>query len=248
MKKIVLFITGCLFLTIGFAQDSAFVPIAAAANPAPFKLNNRPADHFMIQLSSDHWTGMPDSISSHQQGFSRGFNAYFMLDKVFRNSPKFSIGLGAGISTSNMTFKKMDVNLNAGGSLLPFTALDSTDHFKKYKLTTAYLEVPLEFRYTAKPDQVNKSFKAALGLKAGTLINAHTKGKNLEDKNNNVINSYTAKENSKRFINSTRISATARVGYGIFSLFGSLQLTNLLKDGAGADMKLYQIGLTLSGL
>ena len=49
-------------------------------------------------------------------------------------------------------------------------------------------------------------------------------------------------------MNSTRFTATARLGYGIVSVFGTYQLNNLLKDGAGADMKLYQIGITLSGL
>ena len=63
-----------------------------------------------------------------------------------------------------------------------------------------------------------------------------------------TLNSYTEKENSKRFINGTHFMATARVGYGIFSLFGSYQLNRFLKDGAGPAIKLYQVGLTISGL
>jgi len=245
MKKIVFVVISCLFFSFAFSQDTSSV---AATNTKTIKIKNRPGDHFMFQLSSDHWNGMPDSISSHQSGFSRGFSAYFMLDKPFKSSPKYSIGIGAGISTSNIFFDKMDVGLRSANALLPFTAVDSTSHFKKYKLATSYLEVPLEFRFTSKPADVNKSFKAALGIKVGTLVNAHTKGKNLLDKNNNAINSYTEKENSKRFINSTKFSATARVGYGILSLFGSYQLNNVLKDGTGPDMKLYQVGLTISGL
>jgi hypothetical protein len=245
MKKIVFVVISCLFFSFAFSQDTSSV---AATNTKTIKIKNRPGDHFMFQLSSDHWTGMPDNISSHQSGFSRGFSAYFMLDKPFKSSPKYSIGIGAGISTSNIFFDKMDVDLKSASALLPFTAIDSLNHFKKYKLATSYLEVPLEFRFTSKPADVNKSFKAALGIKVGTLVNAHTKGKNLLDKNNNAINSYTEKENSKRFINSTKFSATARVGYGILSLFGSYQLNNVLKDGTGPDMKLYQVGLTISGL
>jgi hypothetical protein len=202
----------------------------------------------MIQLSSDHWSGMPDSISSHQSGFSRGFNAYVMLNKPFKGSPKLSLGIGLGISTSNISFKKMDVDVKAAPGLLPFTALDSANHFKKYKLATSFLEIPLEFRYTSKPNNPNKSVKAALGLKVGTLVNAHTKGKTLQDKNGTTLNAFVEKENSKRFLNTTHFMATARVGYGIFSLFGSYQLNKLLKDGAGPDIKLYQIGITLSGL
>ena len=245
MKKIVFIVISCMFFSYAFSQETQSV---SDKNTQTIKLKNRPGDHFMIQLSSDHWTGMPDSISSHQKGFSRGFNAYFMLDKPFRSSPQYSIGIGLGISTSNITFSKMNVDLKSSSIFLPFSPLDSTNHFKKYKLATSYLEIPLEFRFTSKPPEINKSFKAALGLKLGTLVNAHTKGKNLQDKNNNLIKSYTEKENSKNYINGTRFMATARVGYGIISLFGSYQLNNVLKDGAGPNMKLYQVGLTLSGL
>lgn len=246
MKKIVFLVLSCLSLSFVFSQDTLLSK--SSMTPKAIKLPNRSADHFMFQLSSDHWTGMPDTISSHQSGFSRGFNAYIMLDKPFRSSPKFSIGFGVGVSTSNMVFKKMSVDLKAGGTVLPFTALDSTNHFKKYKLVTTFAEVPLEFRYSSKPLEPNKSFKIAIGAKVGTAINVHTKGKTLQDKNNQSINNYIQKENTKRLINTTRFTGTARVGYGVISLFGTYQLNNVLKDGAGANMKLYQVGITFSGL
>lgn len=249
MKKIAFIIICCLFVSLGFAQDtSLIITPAPAPKMNPLKGPKRAADHFMFQVSSDHWAGMPDSISSHQKGFSRGFNAYVMFDKQFKTAPKYSIAIGVGISSSNISFKNMNIDLKANGTILPFTAVDSTNHFKKYKIATSYLEIPLEFRYMSKPMEPNKSFKAALGFKAGVLVNAHTKGKNLVDKNNNAVNNYIEKENSKQFINGTRFTGTARVGYGIISVFGTYQLNGLLKEGAGADMKLFQIGLTISGL
>ncbi len=211
-------------------------------------ISSRPGDHLMFQLSSDHWTGMPDSISSHQSGFSKGFNAYVMLDKPFRSSPKFSVGLGIGVGSSNISFKKMNVDLKSTSVKLPFIAVDSTNHFKKYKLSTSYLEVPLELRFSSNPSNSNKSWKVAIGGKVGTIINAHTKGKDLQNKNNSSISSYTEKESSKKYFNGTRFMGTARIGYGIFSLFGAYQLNSVLKDVAGAPMKLYQVGITLSGL
>jgi hypothetical protein len=211
-------------------------------------LSGRPGDHFMIQLSSDHLTGRPDSIASHQSGFSRGFNAYLMLDKPFKSSPRFSIGLGIGIGSSNLVFKKMNVDLKSTATRLPFTAVDSTNHFKKYKLSLSYLEVPLEFRFTSDPLNSGKSWKVAVGAKVGTAINVHTKGKELQNKNNTLVTSYTQKESSKKYFNGTRFMGTARVGYGIISLFAAYQLNNVLKDAAGPPMKLYQVGITLSGL
>lgn len=209
---------------------------------------NRPADHLMVQFSSDHWTGKPDSIARHQNGFSRGLNIYVMKDKPFKSNPAYSFGIGIGIGSTNMVFKKMKVDIISPAAKLPFTAVDSTNHFKKYKLSLSYLEVPLEFRFSSKPSTPNKSAKFAIGGKIGTLINAHTKGKILEDKNNKVLNSYTEKENNKKFFNTTRFSATARIGYGVFSLFGAYQLNNVLKDAVGAPMKSFQIGITISGL
>ena len=244
MKKIVFVVLSCLFFSMAFSQETT--PTTTNSNKVNF--TNRSGDHFMLQFSSDHLAGMPDSIRSHQKGFSKGFNAYVMLNKPFKNSPKLSLGIGVGVSTSNITFKKMGVDLKAAPGLLPFNALDSADHFKKYKLATTFLEIPLEFRYTSNPNNPNKSFKAAIGLKVGTLVNVHTKGKTLQNAFGTTLNTYLEKENSKRFINSSHFMATARFGYGIISIFGSYQLNKLLKDGAGPNIKLYQIGLTLSGL
>lgn len=171
-----------------------------------------------------------------------------MTDKPFKGDPRFSIGLGIGVGSSNISFKKENVDVKSLGTRLPFTLLDSTNHFKKYKLSESFLEIPLEFRYSSNPENVGKSWKIALGLKAGTLINVHTKGKDLQDKNNTTINTYTQKESSKKFFNTTRIAGTARIGYGVFSLYGSYSLNNVLKDIAGAPMKLYEIGISLSGL
>jgi hypothetical protein len=209
-------------------------------------LSNRSNDHVMIQFGADTWTGTPDSIST--KGFSRFFNAYIMLDKPFKTNPKFSVGLGVGIGSSNMFFDKTYVDVKAQGNRLPFQRVDSINHFKKFKLTTVFLEAPVELRYSSDPEHSNSSFKVAIGAKIGTLLKAYTKGKNLEDKNGNLINSYVAKESSKKFFNSTRLAGTLRIGYGIVSLFGSYQITSILKDGTGPDIKPYSIGLTISGL
>lgn len=241
MRQTVFIIIALFSFTTAFSQETT-------PKKNILDLSNRPGDHLMMQLTSDHWTGMPDSIKSHQKGFSKGFNAYIMLDKPFKGNPKFSLGIGIGVASSNMSFQKMNIDVKSLGTKLPFSFADSTNHFKKYKLATSYLEVPLEFRYSSNPLESGKSFKVALGLKGGTMLGAHTKGKTLEDKNNNSINSYTAKESSKKFFNGTRFMGTARVGYGIFSIYGSYQLNSILKDAAGAQMRLYQIGIILSGL
>jgi hypothetical protein len=202
----------------------------------------------MINLTSDHWSGTPDSISSRETGFSRGLGIAIMIDKPFKSDPHWSVAFGLGVNGSNMFFEKTSIDIKALSKELPFIRLDSADHFKKYKLVNVYAEIPIELRYSFNPEKHNGGWKAALGLKVGTLIDAHTKGKTLVNSGGKTVNSYTLKEKKKAFFNSTRFAATARIGYGNFTLIGTYSLTNLLKDGAGPDIKPYQIGLCISGL
>ena len=205
-------------------------------------------DHIMLQLGSDHWGGTPDSISSHFKGLARGLNLYVMMNKAFKSDPRWSVAFGLGVGSTNMYFSKMSADITASGSVLPFHNLDSANHFKKYKLATSYLEIPVELRYTFDPEHQKKSWKLALGAKIGTMLNAHTKGKNLQNSADAAIGNYTEKLTDKNFFNTTRIMGTARIGIGNFSLYGAYQLTSLLKDGAGASIKPFEFGLCISGL
>ncbi len=240
MKKIVFAFLAFVFATSVFGQ--------AKKNINKADLASRAGDHIMLQLASNHWAGMPDSIKDHTKGLSRGANIYVMMEKPFKNSPRFSAAFGIGFGTNNMYFKNYNINIKSALTKLPFTSLDSTERFKKYKLTTAYLEVPVELRFVDKPFKNNKSFKAAIGVKVGTLLNVHTKGKTLQSKTGGTINAYTDKETNKRFFNSTRLAVTGRIGYGIFSFYGSYQITSMLKDGVGPQIKPFEIGICISGL
>jgi len=237
MKKI-LPLLGLLFLTCGaFAQEKK--------KKDKIDLSNRANDHFLIQFGVAGWSGIPDTIN--KAGFSKSFNAYFMFDWPFKSNPHLSIALGAGVGSDHIVFTKTHVGIKDLTTVFPFTNMSDTDHYKKTKLATAYLEAPLEFRYSADPVN-NKGLKLAIGLKVGTLLNAHTRNTKFETKAGDALNSSTVKESSKRFFNKNRISVMGRVGLGHISVFASYQLTSLLKEGAGPQVKPYTIGLTLSGL
>lgn len=223
--------------------------LIAQENPAPKKkvidMSNRANDHFLLQFGYTSWAGKPDSINTN--GLSKSINAYFMFDFPFKTNPKLSMAFGPGISTDHILFSKTYVGIKDQTNSIYFTDQADTNHFKKTKLATAYLEAPIELRFSANPE-TGKGFKGAIGIKIGTLINAHTRNTKFEDKNGNALNDYVMKESSKRFLNKNRISAQARFGYGHFTLYGSYQLTTLFRDGAGPEVRPFSIGLTLSGL
>lgn len=230
------------------ASVSAFSQTTAEKKDKVSEIVSRAGDHFVLQFAQNVWSGTPDSIDSHIKSLNRSANVYLMLNKPFKGDPRFSVAFGLGIGTNAIYFKNMNVNIGSTAAALPFTATDSSNHYKKYKLTTSYLQVPVEFRYTANPANPNKSLKAAIGLKVGTFLKGSTKGKDLQNKAGTRIANSIDKVSSKSYFNSTNLAATARVGYGIFSLFGSYSLTPVFKDGVAADIKVIQVGLTISGL
>ncbi len=226
-----------------FAQDSTRSPQRIKVN-----ITDRGSDHLLIQYGLSGWSGTPDSIRT--KGFSRHFNIYFLLDKPFKTNPKLSAAYGVGIGSDNIFFNNMYVDLKSTGATLPFSKVDSVNHFKKYKLTTIYLEAPVELRFTSDPNDPASGFKFAIGAKVGTMLKAFTKGKDLLNKGGQSVygNRYLVKESEKHFFNGTRLSLTGRLGYGHFSLHGSYQITQLLKENVGPELRPWAIGLTISGL
>ena len=128
-----------------------------------------------------------------------------------------SVAIGPGIGTDNIFFDKTSINL-ADKNGVSFTT-DSVTKYKKNKLATGYLEVPLEFRYSTNPEDMNSGWKLALGLKIGTNIDAKVKSKIDLDANNK--GGYFLKTKDRRNLNGTRLAATGRIGYGNMSLFGT---------------------------
>lgn len=250
MKKTTLLLAGLLWLAGAFAQEKKKDSLKAPKKDwRKLDLSNRPGDHILIQYGADTWMNRPDTIRQGG-GLSRHFNLYFMLDKPFKTDPRFSLGLGVGVGSSNIFFDRMAFNLNGTTPQIPIRRLDSLPRFDKYKLTTVYAEIPVELRYFSQPDKPNKSFKAAIGLRVGTMLKAQTKGKGLEDGNGNALRDRNAvtKESGRRYMNGTRISATARVGLGNFSLHAAYQLTQTFRETQGPPVRPFSIGLTISGL
>ena len=142
----------------------------------------------------------------------------------------------------------MEPNIKDTASTLPFPDVSNADHFKKFKLVTEYLEAPIEFRYVSNTKNVNRAFKMAIGAKIGLLVNAHTKGKTLQDTTGQTLDSYIEKESSTHYFNTTRVSGTFRIGYGPISLFATYQLSQFFKTAVGPDVRPLTVGIALSGL
>lgn len=215
---------------------------SAAKSPVKLDLSKRPSDHLMLQVGYSGWLSKPDSIRT--TGFSRSFNAHFLFDFPFKADPRYSVGIGVGVGTDNIYLENTTVDLK-GRTQASFRR-DTVSKYKRYKLTGVHVEAPLELRYASQPASINKSFKAAIGLRIGMPWTMYSKAKVDRDVNGN--GGYVLKEKDSKFMNSIRALATMRVGYGNVSLFGSYSLTPVFKEGLGPALNTWTAGLCLSGL
>lgn len=242
MRKIVIALIVICSASSAFAQKDSTIRRMLPASKKETPSN----DHFFIQIGHLTWMDKPDSIKT--KGIPRSLNIYMLLNFPFKTNPHWSVAIGPGIASDNMYFDKMTVGIKDNTSSVRFNDVSDTVHFKRYKLSTNFLEVPVELRYRFKPDDDRHSVKIALGAKVATLLNAHIKGKILQNAGNQTLNDYTLKESSKQFFSKQRLSVMGRVGIGPYSLFASYSITPLFKEGLGPSMRPLTIGLTLSGL
>ena len=250
MKKLFLLSIGFCFVFFLSAQENPSAPKTKKKDWSKVKLTNRANDHFMLQYGWLNWANKPDSVNN--RGFSNTVNVYFMIDMPFKTDPRFSVAFGPGIGTDNIFFNATNITTTNHLKPLEFQNVADTNHFDKYKLVNAFLELPVELRFSSNPENSNKSFKIALGAKVGVQVSSHTKGKRWVDKNGTLISGfddkYVRKDKDKYFFNGNRLVGMFRVGYGNLSLHATYQIGSLIKEGLGPQVKPYTIGFTISGL
>lgn len=244
MRYILTVFSVCFITFSALAQKADTTAKSKKTDWRNVDLSKRAADHFLFQFGLAGWTSQPDSIKP--SGFSRSLNVYVMFDFPFKSNPRLSVAIGPGIGSDNIFLKNTKVDIRAGSSSKLLFAKDSLDKIKKYKLSSIYGEVPVELRFSQYPDNMNKGIKAALGLKIGTILDVHTKSKVTKSTDN--TGGYVSKVKDTYFFNRTRLAATARIGYGNISLFGTYTLTEFIKDGFGPQIRPFSAGITISGL
>ncbi len=198
-------------------------------------------DFVMLQFTHNSWENKPDSVQI--KGIGRGFSGYLNYDFPISKS-NFSFAAGIGINVSNIYFKDQELvftDTGVAGQQVRFIP-ESID-YKRYKLTTTYLEAPFELRYFGNKANRNRGFKAAVGLKVGTIVGAHTKGRYTVEGQK-----MTEKVNTRRYFETWNFAGTARIGWGNISIVGNYNITNLFKENEGPAVVPYSIGICLSGL
>jgi hypothetical protein len=225
--------------SVNFAQDTND---KTKSDPAPSPVVKMARDFLMMQFAYNNWIQKPDSVKTKPFGYV--FKAHLCYDFPIKNT-KLSFAAGLGVSVNVIYLNQQALidtdTVSALNTQARFIA--DTNHFKRYKFVTTYLSAPFELRYYSNLVNRNKGFKAAIGLEVGTLLGAHTKALTAIDGTNIKF-----KTDTKRYVSPWDFAATARIGWGNFTLYGSYNLTNVFKDNAGPPITPMSVGLCLSGL
>ncbi len=174
------------------------------------------------------------NFPSEKDGFntsvigSSTVNIYYFYDMRIGKS-KFSIhpGLGLGLErykfNNNKTLGYTSTALDTVAMVFP-----EVSNLKKSKLITNYLDIPLEVRFSTRPDDPNRSFKVSLGFKFGVLYDSFTKIKYSEDGEKKKV------KNKQNFnLYPIRYGPYIRIGGGNLSVYAYYSLSPLFRPGIG---------------
>jgi len=228
-----------IFPVTVFAQDSTYIVPNVSNVPAVFQLQR---NLLFIDITQNYWLNKPDDVTTKY--ISGGFNinlAYEirMVKNIFSIAP--------GIALSNMTVKNNClVQYNpVGDDDRGFTELApyDPDQMEKSKISTDYLDFPVEFRFRIKPDMRGKNFWIDPGFRFGFLISDFWKFHYLYGNDWQKAKIYQTNN-----IDKTHYGISLRTGYYKFGLYAFYSLSDLFEKNKGTELTPFSIGICLTPL
>ena len=167
---------------------------------------------------------------------SQVWNLNLMEHRFDLGTPYVGLTTGLGFSFTSVAFRDNYV-LTANADTV-FASIDTVNFYSKNKLKASYLTVPLLLEFNTSTD-ANKSFYLATGVVGGVRLTSKIKrkgefnGKEFEQKNKGTYG-----------LNSFKIDATARLGYGDWGAFANYSLLPLFDTGKTVEVYPITFGLS----
>ncbi|NNE55685.1 MAG: PorT family protein [Flavobacteriales bacterium] len=187
-------------------------------------------DRFLVTFNNDFWLNTPSDVSLRP--YSPGISAFIMYDYPFGKSP-ISFAWGYGFSSHNVHHDGYFAqDSTVSGSFTALLPHSDGYTFKKNKLSSNYVEIPLELRLRTKGEN---QFKLYLGGKVGYAVNVHSKTIDDDGKRK-----FYGVENMMPL----RYGVSGTIGYNGIALSGFYSLSPMFEEGKGIDLIPISIGLT----
>jgi hypothetical protein len=253
MYKFILGIFFSLMVIGSFAQETPDSTLAQT----PVKKKRKPPkkEMLLINLNFDSWIGQPSTISPKWFS-SRGVDIAVLYDYVIGRT-NFSVAAGVGFNSHNIHMEAFPIEYSVlkdptnPSSVGSYTHLDPAFFEDKKinvnKLSTNFIDIPIEFRFRSNPGKNGKRIAASVGFKLGWLAQSHTKTRVDQDFLYQGIN---FREKVKTYdipnLNRFRYGLTARLGYANFYVNFFYSLTPLFINGRGTEATPISVGIGYS--
>ncbi|MBW6478299.1 MAG: PorT family protein [Bacteroidales bacterium] len=217
MKKFILLFAAFILLSIDvFSQE---IP------------RMRPKDRLIVGLFTDIWSNLPGDMET--KAINRGFTIDYLQDFPISNS-NFSFAAGLGFVSHNIYSDNLYLRNNGMHGFSPIDV-----DYDKNKISLNYLNIPLELRFRTR--NTPQTFRVHAGVKAGLLVNAHTKFVGEESPGGRETK---RKEGKLDNIESFMFGFHSRIGYGRFNLNTFINLTDIFEGNNAQDASVLSIGLS----
>lgn len=226
MKKLLVLVCVLLSANLSIAQQ-------VTETGEKSKARNEHQDHMLIDFGYVTLTNKPPGLDF--KWYNNALNIQIFYDQLFGQTG-FSGAVGVGFSTqsyySNKQVRRDTNRLNDYS-----TWLTPEKDYNKNKISTSYIDIPLEIRYRSAIDDLGYRWKFSVGGKVGFLIDTHDK---LVDKEGIKYKTYHFPD-----MNRVRAGLVARAGYGKINFSTFFSLTEFFVPGRGPEQKQMTFSISL---
>lgn len=179
----------------------------------------------------------------------KSMSVYLNFAEVSYDMLKGRVGFvsGLGVSWNNYKFDENVRIVNTEENLLKTYRMvnDSTFNFKKSKMTTFNINVPLflEFRIPTSKNNCWSNIYLGGGVIGSFVVNSYTKNVYTNNVNNNKIKEFGRLNGVTTPLS---LSAVAYVGWNSVKLFAQYQFIGLFKENQGPSIYPFTIGIAIS--
>ena len=194
-------------------------------------------------LNSMNKIDVPSGYNFLDLDYSKSINVSinFLEQKIPLWKRHINIVTGMGLDISNYRFSEKNYKLLPDSSFIS-AVRDTAFSYKKNKLVTTYLTIPLLLQFDTDPlGKHNRTIHLSAGLVGSMRIGSHTK--QVYEKGNTFSRPKTRDDFN---LNPFGCSAMLRAGYGNIDIYASYSLTTLFRNNQGPQLYPFTIGITLA--
>ncbi|TMM58333.1 PorT family protein [Maribacter algarum] len=207
-----------LLIIVPFSMFSQAKQDTTTVNPRYFE------DQFYAGVTYNFILNLPgeEPNKANQRDFSYGLQVGFIKDIPLNNDRTFGVGLGLGLGLYTYY---TNIRAIENGNDIAYLLVQDVDDFKRSKLETHLVEVPLEFRWRNSNPEIYSFWRIYAGVKFGYVFNARSK--------------YVLADLKESFQNTDvrnfQYGLTFNFGYHNFNMHAYYSLTGLFNNGVTLD-------------